>query len=183
MSPSGSDTPSPARSESGFTLAEIVVAMVVASILVVGVVRFYKDSYKAYSISEQLAERDQNAHFVLNRFVEVLQQAGSSLPDTGWASLSKSGSTLIVGVNPRGAEHFVSVAAGYNNFVAVSDAAKFTNTSNVLLNTTHVLIDYARPHQADREGRHRRGIQFPRIREGDQEQRDRTRQPLPQNRP
>lgn len=131
--------------ESGLTLTEVVVGMVVATILVVALVRFYKDSYKAYSLSEQVAERDQNARFVVNKFVEVFQQAGSGLPDTGWAVLRMSGKTLIVGVNPRGGEHFVGQDASLNVAVAVSDAKKFANTANSLLNTTHVLIDYANP--------------------------------------
>jgi len=141
MSRSGSE----ARRESGFTLTEVVVGMVVATILTVALVRFYKDSYKTYSMSEQVAERDQNARFIVNKFVEVFQQAGAALPDTGWVSLSKSGSTLIVGVNPRGAEQFNTQATTLNNVVAVSDAKMFANSSNALLNTSHVLIDYVDP--------------------------------------
>jgi prepilin-type N-terminal cleavage/methylation domain-containing protein len=137
----------PSKSSSGFTLIEVVVAMAVAAMLGVAVVRFYKDSYKAYSVSEQTAERDQNAHFIVNKFVEVLQQAGSSLPDSGWTVLTKRADTLVVGVNPRGAEQFNSQVASLNNFVAVSDAGVFANTANVLLNTSHVLVDYADPSQ------------------------------------
>lgn len=136
--------------EAGLSLAEVMVGMVVATILVVALVRFYKDSYKAYSISEQVAERDQNARFVVNKFVEVFQQAGSGLPDSGWTVLRMSGKTLIVGVNPRGAEHFVGTAASLSVAVAVSDAKPFISTPNSLLNTTHVLIDYANPASATR---------------------------------
>jgi hypothetical protein len=81
----------------------------------------------------------------VNKFVEVLQQAGSALPDTGWTSLRMSKDTLILGSNPRGAEHFVGEAAALNVFVAVDDAKPFQNTDNVLVNISHVLIDYADP--------------------------------------
>ncbi len=145
MSPSASSHAPRGRNESGFTLAEAAVALAVVGILAVVVVRFYKDSYKTFSTSEQIAERDQNAHFVMNKFVEVLQQAGSALPDTGWPSLSVSGGILIVGSNPRGAEHFVGQAAALNVFVAVGDAKPFASTGNVLVNVTHVLLDYADP--------------------------------------
>lgn len=145
MSPSGSDT---RPAEGGFTLIEVVVTMVVASILGVAVVRFYKDSYKAYSVQEETAERDLNAHFVVNKFVEVFQQAGSALPDSGWTVLRRSGTALVVGVNPRGAEQFNGQAASLNNFISVSDAKQFANSANVLLNTTHVLVDYADPDEA-----------------------------------
>lgn len=127
----------------GFTMVEVLVTMVVASILGIAVVRFYKDSYRTYSIQEQVAERDQNAHFVVNKFVEVLQQAGSFLPDTGWTVISMSSGRMTIGVNPRGVEEFISSNSGSSNFIPVGDASKFTNTGNVLLNTTHVLVDYA----------------------------------------
>lgn len=129
----------------GFTLIEVLVALVIATILGAGLIRFYKDSYKTYSTQEQLAQRDQNAHFTLTRIAETLQQAGSVLPDTGWNVLRQSGDTLIVGLNPRGAEHFIGQAMASSNFIPVGDATKFANTANVMLNTTHALIDYANP--------------------------------------
>lgn len=147
MSRSGSE----ARREAGFTLAEVMVGMIVATILVVSLVRFYKDSYQAYSLSEQVADRDQNARYVVNKFVEVFQQAGAALPDSGWTALRMDGKTLVVGVNPRGAEHYCSQAASLNVVVAVGDAKSFANTANPLLNTTHVLIDYADPAAATRK--------------------------------
>lgn len=145
MSRSASSHAPRGRPESGFTLIEAAVALAVGGILAVVVVRFYKDSYKTFSTSEQIAERDQNAHFVMNKFVEVLQQAGSALPDTGWPSLRVDNGILIVGSNPRGADHYVGQAAALNVFVAVGDATPFVNTGNVLVNVTHVLLDYADP--------------------------------------
>lgn len=133
------------RASHGFTIVEVVIAMVVATLLGVAVVRFYKDSYKTFSLQEQSAERDQNAHFLVNKFVEVLQQAGSALPDTGWTVIPAAGGILTIGVNPRGAEHFNGVNTAPSNFIAIANAPQFTNTANVLLNTTHVLIDYADP--------------------------------------
>lgn len=135
----------PGKSSPGFTIIEVIIAMVVATLLGVAVVRFYKDSYKTFSLQEQSAERDQNAHFLVNRFVEVLQQAGSALPDTGWTVIPGSGGVLTIGVNPRGAEHFNGTNTAFSNYIAVANATLFTNTANVLLNTSHVLIDYADP--------------------------------------
>jgi prepilin-type N-terminal cleavage/methylation domain-containing protein len=142
---------SPNASEArGFSLAEVLVALAVAGVLGVAVVRFYKDSYRTFSVQEQVTERDQNAHYVVNKFVEILQQAGAGLPDTGWSVITLPGGNLNIGVNPRGAEHFNGIAAAASNFVTVADAAPFKNTGNVLLNTTHVLIDFANPASATR---------------------------------
>jgi hypothetical protein len=122
--------------------------MVVATILGLVVVRFYKDSFRTYSMQEQVSERDMNAHFVVTRIGDVLQQSGSGLPDSGWNVITLPGGELNIGVNPRGAEHFVTAASASSNFIAVSDASMFTNTGNVQLNTTHVLVDYTDPSKA-----------------------------------
>ncbi|GEM_PF-1879721 len=133
------------KGQTGFSLVELMVAMVVAVILGVAVIRFYKDSYHTYSMQEQIADRNQNAHFTLNKFVEILQQAGSALPDTGWTVLTISGGTLTLGINPRGAEQFNGIDSPFSNFIAVGDASLFANSANVLLNTTHVLVDFYDP--------------------------------------
>jgi prepilin-type N-terminal cleavage/methylation domain-containing protein len=152
MSPSGSKRgwrAGPAGTgEAGFSLIELLVAMVVAVLLGVAVVRFYKDSYHAYSMQDQIADRNQNAQFTLNKFVEALQQAGSALPDSGWPVIKMSGGTLILGVNPRGAEQYNGTDLPWSNFIPVTDASKFANTANVLVNTTHVLVEFADPAKA-----------------------------------
>lgn len=135
----------------GFSLVEILIAMVVGTLLGVAVVRFYKDSYHAYSLQDQIQERDQNAHFVETKFVELMQQAGSSLPDTGWIVIKQSGGTTTIGNNPRGAEQFNGADLSASYFVPVSDAVQWSNTGNVLLNIYHVLVDYADPAAATRK--------------------------------
>lgn len=129
----------------GFTLIETLIAMVASVIIGMGVVRFYRDSYHAYSMQDQMQERDQNAHFVVTRFTEILQQAGSGLPDTGWTVISQAAGVTTVAVNPRNAIQFVGTDTPNSQFVPISDAAQWQNTGNVLLNVAHVLVDYADP--------------------------------------
>lgn len=149
MSPSASDPPTQGSGRGGFTVVEAVVALCVAAMLGVGVLKFYRDSYSAYSVQEQTVERNQNANYLVNRFVEVLQQAGATLPDSGWDAITfLDGVALKLGVNPRGVEYFVGANSANTMFQAVSDASLFANTGNVLLNTTHVLIDYMDPARA-----------------------------------
>lgn len=136
------------KRQAGFSMVELMVTMVVAILLGIGVVRFYKDSYRTYSQQEQIADRNQNAHFTLSKFVEILQQAGSALPDSGWTVLKISGSVLTLGLNPRGAEQFNGVDTPFGNFIAVGDASLFASSGNVLLNTTNVLVDFQNPAKA-----------------------------------
>ncbi|MDB5048200.1 MAG: hypothetical protein JWO30_1271 [Fibrobacteres bacterium] len=134
--------------EGGFSLVELLITMVVAVLLGVAVVRFYKDSYHAYSMQDQIADRNQNAQFTLGKMVEVLQQAGSVLPDSGWPVIKVSSGVLTVGINPRGAQQYNSTDAPASYFIPVMDGSKFINTGNVLLNTTHVLVQFADPLKA-----------------------------------
>ena len=142
---------SASKPERGFTLAEVLVGLVVGSLVVVGAVKFYRDSFRTYSIQDQVQERDQNAHFVVNKFVEMLQQAGSSLPDSGWTLITQSGGVTTIGLNPRAAEQFNGVDLFSSQFIPVSDALQWANSGNVLLNIQHVLIDFSNPVTATRK--------------------------------
>jgi prepilin-type N-terminal cleavage/methylation domain-containing protein len=156
MSPSGSESPGRGlagqgggQGERGFTLVEVIVAMVISVILGVSVLRFYKDSYHTYSQQEQIADRNQNAHYLLNKFVEVLQQAGSVLPDTAWTVITfPSSGGITIGSNPRGADQYNSFDTRASYFIAVSNGAQFAKSDNTLLNTTHILVDYMSPAKA-----------------------------------
>jgi hypothetical protein len=129
-------------------LIELLITMVVAVLLGVALVRFYKDSSHAYSMQDQIADRNQNAQFTLNKMVELLQQAGSVLPDTGWPVIKVASGALTVGLNPRGAQQYNATDTPLSNFIPVMDGSKFVNTGNVLLNTTHVLVQFADPSKA-----------------------------------
>lgn len=129
-------------------MMEMLVTMVVTVILGAAVTKFYKDSYNTYSLQEQIADRNQNAHFLLSRFVEIMQQAGMTLPDTGWNVLAQSGGVVTIGSNPREAFHFVGVNPPSQQFIAVIDAEPFIASANTLLNTPYVLVDYVDPAKA-----------------------------------
>jgi prepilin-type N-terminal cleavage/methylation domain-containing protein len=139
MSPS--DSKNTVYNQRGFTLLEVLVVVAVSLILGIVVVRFYRDSYHTYSMQEQVEERNQNANFTVSKMVEVLQQAGSELPDTGWSVLKYSLGVLTVGANPKGVKHFVSGNPGSSNLVAINDASGLRSASQPLLNATHILLD------------------------------------------
>lgn len=151
MSPNASELPSasggspPGGGSDGLTLVEMVIALVVASLVITASYRFLKDAYGSYNLQEQVAERDQNLNFVLNRFVELMQQAGAGLPDSGLNVIRREGNALVLAVNPRGAEHFQGSAAAASLFLGVGDAGPFRDPENPLQSATHVLIDYADP--------------------------------------
>jgi type II secretory pathway pseudopilin PulG len=89
----------------GFTLIEVVIGVVVSGILVLVVTRFFNDSHRAYNLQERLADRDQNAHYVLKRLEERIMEAGANLPESGYPVIlpgsDKAGGFSLV-INPRG---------------------------------------------------------------------------------
>lgn len=139
------------KGAAGFTLIEVLIAMVASVIIGMGVVRFYKDSYHAYSMQDQVQDRDQNAHFVVTRFTEIMQQAGSGLPDTGWAMIKQTTVSPVittVSVNPRNAIQFVGTDSPNSQFIPISDATQWKPTANIMLNVAHVLIDFTDPNKS-----------------------------------
>ena len=127
------------EAQRGFTFLEVLVALAASGILLVILVKFYKDSYRTFNIQEQVAERNQNAYFTLGRLTEMLQQAGSGLPDTGFASITSltgsapdyTGLTLIT--NPRGGVHFVSTRADNATRIPVGDTTSFRSATSILV--------------------------------------------------
>src|SRR6266852_860822 len=97
------------KGQIAFTLLEVLIALVASGILLTVLTRFYRDSYRSFNTQEQVAERNQNEYYTIKRLTEILQQAGSSLPDTGWDSvIIVSGGWMTVGSNPSGYNYFVS---------------------------------------------------------------------------
>lgn len=129
------------RDQRGFTLLEILVAAAVSVIVGVIAHRFYRDSYRAYSTQEQIEERNQNASFTLGKMVEIMQQAGAGLPDSGWSPLAYSGGILTLGSNPGGVAYFVGDNPPNSKSIGIDDVAPLRNQSQPLWTSTHVLID------------------------------------------
>ncbi len=129
--------------QGGFSLLEMLVAIAVSGILLLIVVRFYKDSYRNYSLQEQIADRNQNAYFTIKHLTELMQQAGSGLPDSGYAVImpaagSPPHASVVIGTNPRGGSQVISQKVTSVTKIAVDDTTSFGYA-------TDVLVDYLNP--------------------------------------
>jgi prepilin-type N-terminal cleavage/methylation domain-containing protein len=131
----GPSEPRPHRA-SGFTLIEVVIGLAVSGILILVITRFFTDSHRAYNLQERLADRDQNAQWVLKRIEERLMEAGANLPDSGWPVIvpganPRSGFTLAV--NPHGGSQTFYQARAADRRVPVDDGASFKGASALLI--------------------------------------------------
>jgi prepilin-type N-terminal cleavage/methylation domain-containing protein len=67
----------------GFTLIELVVALVLSFILVGAVYQSFSSQQKAYTIQDQVAETQQNARMAMNILLRDMRMAGFGMPDGG----------------------------------------------------------------------------------------------------
>ncbi|MDB5049055.1 MAG: hypothetical protein JWO30_2126 [Fibrobacteres bacterium] len=123
-------------SEAGFTLIEAVIGLVVSGLLVLVITRFFGDSHRAYNLQERLADRDQNARYVMKRLEERIMEAGANLPETGWPVIKPGPDPLSgvsMAVNPRGGTqtYYNDLPASLN--VPIDDEAAFRNATAVLV--------------------------------------------------
>lgn len=120
---------------SGFTLLEGLVAMAVSGILIASVARFFRDSTGAFNRQKQLADRDQNAHYVITRLSDILMQAGHNLPEQRWDVIDPESSPayrLAVTVNPRGGKQTIAAALNNESKIPVAEEKEFRGASSVL---------------------------------------------------
>ena len=87
--------------ERGLTLIELLVGIAVSGVLIIGLVRFFKDSHRAVDSQDQLAERNQNLAYVLKKLSDRLMEAGSALPDSAWPVINISPSCLRIASTRR----------------------------------------------------------------------------------
>ncbi len=125
----------------GFTLLEVMVVIIITLIAGAIVTRFYRDSYHTYSQQEQIEDRNQNANFTVSKMVEILQQVGANLPDSGWGTLTYSRGVLTLGSNPANMVQFNGSNQAYSKYIAVDDASHMRVDGQPLHSSTHILID------------------------------------------
>jgi prepilin-type N-terminal cleavage/methylation domain-containing protein len=67
----------------GFTIVELMVALVLSFILVGAIYRTFTSQQKAYTVQDQIAETQQNARMAMNILVRDIRMAGYGMPDGG----------------------------------------------------------------------------------------------------
>ncbi|MDB5104406.1 MAG: hypothetical protein JWP91_2095 [Fibrobacteres bacterium] len=110
--------------------------MAVSGILVLLITRFFSDSHRAYNLQERLADRDQNAHYVVKRLEERIMEAGAYLPESGWpvikpATGSPAGFSLAI--NPRGGTQTYYDDRPASFTVPIDEESLFRNAAAILI--------------------------------------------------
>ncbi len=76
-------TGAPMIEKKGFTLVELLVALVLSFILVGAIYRTFTVQQRAYTVQDQIAEAQQNARMAMNILLRDIRMAGHGMPDGG----------------------------------------------------------------------------------------------------
>ena len=131
------------ENSSGFTLLELMIALGVSCILVLGLTKIYSSVLRSYSMQDQLTEMNQNAKFVMEELSDVLMQVGASCAavnsdttdkDTIIKPTGSPCSDFTVKVNPRGGLFVITSRCSLNTLAArcslqVDSANPFRNAT------------------------------------------------------
>jgi prepilin-type N-terminal cleavage/methylation domain-containing protein len=119
----------------GFTLIEIMIALMVSSLLIIGLTRLYSTMLNSYSLQEQLTEMNQNAKFTIKEISDVLMQAGADCGLVNSDTLEKDTIMTItnykdftIRVNPRGGTYAIpkdTVLKTSTGYLQVDNAYSF----------------------------------------------------------
>jgi type IV pilus assembly protein PilW len=83
------------RSEQGFSLIELLVAMAIGSIVIAAIVNMFIDQRKAYAIREQVTEMQQNARSGIDFLVHEITMAGYDPNGTAGAGIVAASANSI----------------------------------------------------------------------------------------
>ncbi len=83
------------RSEDGFSLIEMLVAMAIGSLMMAAVVNMFINQRKSYSIREQVADMQQNARTAIDFMVREITMAGYDPEGTSGASIVAAAANAI----------------------------------------------------------------------------------------
>jgi hypothetical protein len=115
---------------------EVVIGLVVSGLLVLVITRFFGDSHRAYNLQERLADRDQNARWVLKRLEERIMEAGANLPESGWPVIKTGngmGGGVTLAVNPQGGTQSFYSDRPASILVPVDDESSFRGAASALI--------------------------------------------------
>jgi prepilin-type N-terminal cleavage/methylation domain-containing protein len=116
------------RKQKGVTLIEILVAVFIGSLAVLGIYRLFSSSLRSYNLQEQMSGMYQNSTYTIKKISEILMQAGADLPQKNYTILfaqSSNPDNFRIRVNPNGSKYKFTSNLIDNDKIIMADASAF----------------------------------------------------------
>jgi len=115
-------------SSKGVTLIELLIAIILSSIVILGAFRFFQGIQKNYTVGDQVNVRNQNVQYALNKLSDIISSAGASLDSAVSAITVVNDSSIIIITNPRGGIYtFPADMASVSYTIPVDNHAGYIN--------------------------------------------------------
>lgn len=128
--------------QQGFTLVEILIAIVAGSIVVLGVFRLFTLGLQTYNLQETLADLYQNGTYAMQRMNETIVQAGSNLPENNYQvvfSSSSKNDSITMRINLYGGKYEYTVDSCINaTKVPLADARGFIGADSLIYDSLDI---------------------------------------------
>jgi Tfp pilus assembly protein PilE len=127
----------------GFTFVELIITIAAGSIVILGVYRLLTQSLWSYNLQEQMTDMNQNATYTIKKLTEVLSQAGSDLPDSGYPVISvANGHDVTVKTNDKGAKQIMSTSLLSSAKIPVDNGAPFVGCDTIVVDSGSGILKY-----------------------------------------
>lgn len=119
----------------GLTLMELIIAIVLSGVVLVGIFRIFNSNSKSYNLQEQINDMHQNAQYAIKRLSEELMQVGADLPDTNYTYLFTNSTvkdSIALMVNKRGAKQVCAYAVPSSRTIPIDNAKPFIGAEKLI---------------------------------------------------
>jgi hypothetical protein len=125
------------------TLIEVLIAIVIGALAILGVYRLFSSSLRSFNMQEQLSGMYQNGTYTLKKISELMMQAGANLPqknDTLLFVSSAHPDSFRIMINPKGAVYTFGSDVAATSTIPVPDAAAFIGCDSIIKDSLEVLF-------------------------------------------
>ena len=118
----------------GFTFIELLLALALAGIVVIGLSTLLKNSLTDYAVQTSLSDLRHNSHATIKRLTEIFMEAGADLPATGAPIIRCNGTQEVsMMVNSRRGIETINASLGATQDLPVTDGPSFRFSDSILI--------------------------------------------------
>ncbi len=120
------------RNENGFTLVELLIAITISFVAILGAYKMFSTGLRSYNLQTQVTQMHQDATYAIKKISEGLMQAGSDLPPYNCQLIFSDVDSVCFFANQGGGTYTVPATLTSVNFIALTNGAGFKGQNYLL---------------------------------------------------